>query len=104
MLLTTTPTVEGRPIREYHGIVTAEVILGVNVLKDIAASFRDFFGGRSKTYENSLKEGRDNALNELANKAVAMNANAVVGIKIDYETVGQGSMLMIVASGTAVTI
>lgn len=105
MLLTTTPTVEGRPIREYQGIVTAETIIGANVIRDFMASVTDFFGGRSRTYENVLIEGKEKALQELSDRAAAMGANAVVGVDLDYETVGQsGSMLMVVASGTAVTI
>lgn len=105
MLLTTTPTIEGHPIQNYHGIVTAETIIGANVFRDFAASMRDFFGGRSGSYETVLIEAKNTALNELSQRAAQMGANAVVGIDLDYETVGQSnSMLMVVATGTAVTI
>lgn len=105
MLLSTTPTIEGRPIREYKGIVTGETIIGANAIRDIAASFRDFFGGRSGSYEEVLREGKDTALAEMEERAQQLGANAVVGIDIDYETVGSGgSMLMVCCSGTAVVI
>lgn len=105
LLLTTTPTVEGRPVQRYCGIVSAETIIGANFLRDITAQFRDFFGGRSRSYERVLREGKETALMELSNQAEARGANAVVGIKLDYETVGaSGSMLMVVASGTAVIL
>lgn len=105
MLLTTTPTVEGKRVTEYKGIVTSEVIIGANFVKDIFASFRDFFGGRSNSYENVLKEAKVDALRELTQNAQIMGANAVIGIDLDYETLGQrGSMLMVTASGTAVKI
>lgn len=103
MLLTTTNTIEGRSIEDYKGVVSAEVIIGANFLKDIMGGLRDFFGGRSGTYEKVLDEARQNALNELTHKAQALGANAVIGIDLDFETVGSGgSMLMVVASGTAV--
>ena len=102
MLLTTTPTVEGRPIQQYIGIVTAEAIIGANIVKDIFAGIRDIVGGRSGTYEKVIEEARMNALRELEEKAMRMGANAVVGIDLDFETVGSGgSMLMVVATGTA---
>ena len=105
MLLTTTPTVEGRPIQQYIGIVTAEAIIGANIVKDIFAGIRDIVGGRSGTYERVIEEARTNALQELEQKAMQMGANAVVAIDLDFETVGQGgSMLMVVATGTAVKI
>ncbi|MGN1240861.1 MAG: YbjQ family protein [Alloprevotella sp.] len=105
MLLTTTHSIEGRPVTRYCGIVSSEVIIGANFVKDIFASFRDFFGGRSKAYEDVLAEAKEKALTELSQKAERCGANAVVGIKLDYETVGaSGSMLMVVASGTAVVI
>lgn len=105
MLLTTTPTIEGHPIIDYKGIVTAETIIGANAVRDFMASMRDFFGGRSKSYEDVLIEAKNTALAELSQRASQMGANAVVGIDLDYETVGQsGSMLMVVASGTAVVI
>lgn len=105
MLLTTTPTVQGHNITQYYGVVTGETIIGANVFKDFVASLTDFFGGRSTTYENVLREAKDAALNEMSQRAEAMGANAVVGIDLDYETVGQaGSMLMVTCSGTAVRI
>ena len=98
LLLTTTPTIEGRPVLQYLGIVTAETIFGTNVFRDIFASVRDFIGGRSRSYE-------EEALRELSERAEALGANAVVGVDFSYETVGQsGSMLMVVCSGTAVRI
>lgn len=105
MLLSTTPTIEGHPIREYKGVVTGEVIIGANVIKDFMAGLTDFFGGRSGTYEKVLIEAKDNAMNEMMQRAMAIGANAVVGIDIDYETIGQSSsMLMVATSGTAVVI
>ena len=105
MLLTTTPTIEGQPIREYKGIVTGETIIGANFMKDLFAGIRDIIGGRSGSYEKVLREAKDTALAEMEQRAASMGANAVVGIDIDYETVGQsGSMLMVAESGTAVVI
>ena len=105
MLVTTTPTIEGRPIQQYIGIVTAEAIIGANIVKDIFAGIRDIVGGRSGTYERVIEEARINALQELEAKAAEMGANAVVGVDLDFETVGHGgSMLMVVAMGTAVRI
>lgn len=105
MVLSTTPTIEGSPIREYKGIVTGETIIGANVFKDFMAGLRDFFGGRSGTYEKVLAEAKDTSLSEMAESARQMGANAVVGIDLDYETIGQGnSMLMVTCSGTAVVI
>lgn len=105
MLMTTTNTVEGRPIQEYLGIVTAETIIGANIIKDLFAGIRDIVGGRSATYEKVIAEARTNALQELEGKAMQMGANAVVAIDLDFETVGSGgSMLMVVATGTAVKI
>lgn len=105
MILTTTPTVEGHTIKEYKGIVFGEVITGVNFLKDFAASIRDIIGGRSGSYEGELIKARENALKELRERAAAMGADAVVGIDIDYEVIGErGSMLMVSASGTAVRL
>ncbi len=105
MLLSTTPTIEGHPIREYKGVVTGETIIGANVVKDFMAGLTDFFGGRSSTYEKVLIEAKDTAMNEMMQRASALGANAVVGIDIDYETIGQGSsMLMVAVSGTAVVI
>lgn len=105
MLLTTTPTIEGQPIREYKGIVTGETIIGANFIKDLFAGIRDIIGGRSGSYEKVLREAKDTALAEMEQRAASMGANAVVGIDVDYETVGQsGSMLMVAVSGTAVVI
>ena len=105
MILTTTPSVEGRAIAEYKGIVFGEVISGVNFLKDFTASIRDIIGGRSNTYEKELVNARENALKELSERAAAQGADAVVGIDIDYEVLGQGNgMLMVTASGTAVKL
>ena len=105
MITTTTPDIQGRTIQQYLGVVSAEVIIGANVFKDIFAGLRDIFGGRSGTYEKVLEEARNNALAELVSKAERMGANAVVGIDLDFETIGNGgSMLMVVASGTAVRI
>lgn len=105
MLFTTTPTIEGCPIKQYLGVVTGETIIGANAFKDIKAAFTDFFGGRSGTYERVLIEAKDTSMNEMAERAAQMGANAVVGIDIDYETIGQGgSMLMVACSGTAVII
>ncbi|MBC6491784.1 heavy metal-binding domain-containing protein [Flavihumibacter stibioxidans] len=105
MILSTTPTLEGKPIQQYMGIVTAETIIGANVIKDIFAGLRDFFGGRSGTYERVLQEAKDYAMQELMEKARLAGANAVVGVDLDFETIGaNGSMLMVIASGTAVRI
>jgi uncharacterized protein YbjQ (UPF0145 family) len=105
MLVTTTPTVEGRRISKYCGIVTGEAILGANLFKDLFAGVRDIVGGRSATYEKELQRARDIALAELRERAAQMGANAVVGIDLDYEVLGQGNgMLMVSASGTAVVL
>ena len=105
MILTTTPAIEGHTIREDKGVVFGEVITGVNFLKDFAASIRNFVGGRSGSYENELVEARQKAMDEMAQRARSMGANAVVGIDIDYEVLGSDNgMLMVTASGTAVII
>ena len=105
MILTTTPQIEGHPIREYKGLVTGETIIGANVIKDIKASIKDFFGGRSGSYERVLIEAKETSLKEMTTRAQSMGANAIVGIDIDFETVGEsGSMLMVATSGTAVVI
>lgn len=105
MLLSTTPTLEGRPIQNYLGVVTAETIIGANIFRDFFAGIRDIIGGRSGSYEQVLREAKAEALRELQDEARRLGANAVVGIDLDYETVGQsGSMLMVTASGTAVVI
>ena len=105
MILTTTPSIEGRTIIEYKGIVFGEVISGVNLIKDFGASIRDIIGGRSSSYENELLTARTKALKELEERARAMGADAVVGIDLDYEVLGaKGGMLMVSASGTAVRL
>ena len=103
MIITTTQKIEGRQIMEYRGIVFGEVITGVNVMKDIAAGMRNFFGGRSSTYEEELMSAREQALAELEQRAAERGANAVVGVDIDYEVLGANNgMLMVTASGPAV--
>ena len=105
MIVTTTALVEGQPVREYKGIVTGEVIVGANIFRDLFASITDIVGGRSGKYENVLSRAREEAMDELKAKAAALGANAVVGVDLDYEVLGQnGSMLMVSISGTAVTI
>jgi uncharacterized protein YbjQ (UPF0145 family) len=105
MLITTTNVVEGRPVQEYLGVINAQSIIGANIFKDIFAGLRDVFGGRSKTYEKVLEQAKEDALRELTEKAQAIGANAVIGVDLDFETVGSGgSMLMVIATGTAVRI
>jgi uncharacterized protein YbjQ (UPF0145 family) len=105
LTLTTTPTIEGKKIRDYRGIVTGEAIIGANIFKDFFAGIRDIVGGRSAAYEAELRSARELALQEMAEAARQQGGNAVVGIDLDYEVVGQGgSMLMVCASGTAVTV
>ena len=105
MMVTTTPTVEGHRILSYRGVVTGETIIGANVFKDFFASIRDIIGGRSGSYESVLLEAKDTSMREMIERAQQMGANAVVGVDIDYETIGaQGSMLMVAVSGTAVVI
>lgn len=105
MILTTTPSVEGRNIVEYKGIVFGEVVAGVNFFKDFGAGIRNIIGGRSSSYEGELIEAREDALRELSERASRLGADAVVGIDIDYEVLGEaGGMLMVTASGTAVKL
>ncbi|MBQ4138239.1 MAG: heavy metal-binding domain-containing protein [Muribaculaceae bacterium] len=105
MILSTTPTIEGHTIREYKGVVTGETIIGANVFKDFFAGIRDIVGGRAGSYEKVLRDARDSSMREMIQQAQTMGANAVVGIDIDYETIGaNGSMLMVAVSGTAVVI
>ena len=105
MIITTTPTIEGREILEYKGLVFGEVITGVNFIKDFGAGLRDIFGGRSEGYEEELIDARNEALGELKMRAEKIGADAVVGTKMDYEVLGQaGSMLMVTVSGTAVSL
>ncbi len=105
MILSTTPTIEGHTIKEYKGVVTGETIIGANFIKDFFAGIRDVLGGRSKSYEKVLAEAREESMQEMQERAFMLGANAIVGIDIDYETVGEGnSMLMVAVSGTAVNI
>ena len=104
MIMTTTPGIEGKPIRDYRGIVTGEAILGANIFKDFFAGIRDIVGGHSAAYEKELKRAREIAFGEMEEVASLAGANAVVGIDLDYEVVGGGSMLMVSVSGTAVLI
>ena len=105
MIITTTHTIEGHPIREYKGLVTGETIIGANFVKDFFAGLRDIVGGRSGAYERVLREAKDTALKEMEEHARAIGANAIVGIDLDYEALGaNSSMLMVTASGTAVVI
>ncbi|AVZ78246.1 hypothetical protein C3497_01255 [Zoogloeaceae bacteirum Par-f-2] len=103
MVLSTTPTLEGRPIRKYLGVVTGEAIIGANIFKDMFASIRNIVGGRAGAYERSLADARQVAMDEMAEQAARLGANAVVGIDIDYEVLGaDNGMLMVCVSGTAV--
>lgn len=105
MLHTTTSVIEGKKITSYKGLVTGEVILGANIFKDFMAGIRDIVGGRSGSYERTLREARQSAVKEMEEAAAALGANAIVGIDIDYETIGKaGSMLMVSVSGTAVVV
>lgn len=105
MILSTTPTIEGRTIKEYKGVVTGETIIGANFVKDFFASIRDVVGGRAGSYENVLSEARETSMREMKERAARLGANAVVGIDVDYETIGQGnSMMMVAVSGTAVVL
>ena len=105
MLVTTTNTVEGHPIQQYLGVISAQSIIGANIFKDIFAGLRDIVGGRSGTYERVIEEAKQNALAELQQKGQQMGANAIVAVDLDFETIGSnGSMLMVVATGTAVKI
>lgn len=105
MLVTTTPIIEGKRITRYYGIVSGETIIGANVFRDFLAGIRDFVGGRSGAYEEVLRKAKDTAIKEMEEQAARMGANAVIGVDLDYETVGgSGSMLMVTATGTAVTI
>ena len=103
MIITTTSTVDGKPVQQYLGIINAQSIIGANIFKDIFAGLRDVFGGRSKTYEKVLEQAKEDALRELAQKAQAIGADGILGVDLDFETVGSGgSMLMVIATGTAV--
>jgi len=105
MIISTTPSLENKKIIEYKGIVFGEVISGVDFIKDFAAGLTNFFGGRSGSYEGELIQARENAIQEMENRAKSMGANAIVGVDIDYEVLGQANnMLMVTASGTAVVV
>lgn len=105
MMLTTTPTIEGRRIKEYLGVVAGEAILGTNFFKDFFANIRDIVGGRSGAYEKELRRARETAFQEIQEEALTLGANAIVGIDLDYEVMGEtGSMLMVSISGTAVVL
>lgn len=105
MIVTTTPTIEGKKIVDYKGIVFGEVISGVDFIKDFAAGLTNFFGGRSGSYEGELIQARERAIAEMTERAMSIGANAIVGVDIDYEVLGQANnMLMVTASGTAVVV
>ena len=105
MLISTTPTLEGKTIVEYKGIVFGEVVAGIDFIKDFAAGLTNFFGGRSKSYEGESIQARENAIQEMSERAAKMGANAIVGVDVDYEVLGQGNnMMMVIASGTAVVV
>ena len=105
MLRSTTPTLEGRPIRQYHGVVTGEAIIGANIFKDMFASIRNVVGGRAGAYESTLSDAREAAMEDMREVAAKLGANAIVGIDIDYEVLGaDNGMLMVCVSGTAVSI
>lgn len=105
MLITTTHTVEGQPVAEYLGLVTGEAIIGAHIFKDLFAGIRDLVGGRSEAYESTIREAREAAVREMQAEAEQRGGNAVIGVDIDYEVVGQGgSMMMVTVSGTAVRL
>ncbi len=105
MLVLTTPSIEGKKIVRYYGIVSGEAILGANIFKDFFAGIRDIVGGRSAAYEKELRQAKNIAITEMTEAAKALGANAVIAVDLDYETIGGGSgnMLMVSASGTAIT-
>jgi uncharacterized protein YbjQ (UPF0145 family) len=105
MIITTTTSVEGRPVQQYLGVVTGEVIVGANIFKDLFAGIRDIVGGRSGAYESTLRDAREQAFREMEEEAGSLGGNAVIGVDIDYEVIGkEGSMLMVSVSGTAVRL
>ena len=105
MILSTTPTIDGYTIRGYKGVVTGETIIGANVFKDFFAGIRDIVGGRAGSYEKVLREAKNTSMEEMQERAMKLGANAIIGIDVDYETIGQNnSMLMVAVSGTAVVI
>jgi uncharacterized protein YbjQ (UPF0145 family) len=105
MIITTTTAIDGRPVQQYLGVVTGEVIVGANIFKDLFAGIRDIVGGRSGAYESTLRDAREQAFQEMEEEAGALGGNAVIGVDIDYEVIGkEGSMLMVSVSGTAVRL
>jgi uncharacterized protein YbjQ (UPF0145 family) len=105
MIITTTPSIEGKPVQEYLGIVMGEAIIGANIVKDIFAAVRDVVGGRAGAYEDALRTARQEALREMSSRAAELGADAVVGVDIDYEVLGKaGGMLMVTSAGTAVKV
>ena len=104
MLTLTTPTIDGKKILKYHGIVSGEAILGANIFRDFFAGIRDIVGGRSAAYEKELRRAKAIAIEEMQKEAQSTGANAVISVDLDYETIGKGTMLMVSASGTAVTV
>ncbi|MDQ0221931.1 putative heavy metal-binding protein [Streptococcus moroccensis] len=105
MIITTSQTIDGRQVTDYKGIVFGEVITGINVLKDLGAGLRNIFGGRSGSYEGELTEARETALKEMEDRAIALGADAVIAVKMDYEVLGaDNGMLMVTCSGTAVKL
>ena len=105
MILSTTKNIDGKTVKNYLGIVTGETIIGANIVKDVFASIRDIVGGRSGSYEKVLREAKDTALKEMTENAKRLNADAILGVDLDYETVGnRGGMLMVTASGTAINL
>lgn len=105
MIVTTTPTIEGRPVKDYLGVVTGEAVIGANVFRDLFAGIRDVIGGRSGSYEEVFREARESALREMTEEAKSRGADAIIGVDIDYEAgVSQGTMMMVACSGTAVRL
>ena len=104
MLITTTPNVEGQQVIHYRGLVTGEAIIGANIFRDLLSSMRDIVGGRSKAYEEALEKTRHAATEEMISRAIALKANAVIGVDLDYEVFGEGGMMLVSVSGTAVLL
>ena len=104
MIISTTPTIQGKEITEYKGLVTGEAILGANIVRDFFAGVRDIVGGRSEAYEKELAKAREIAMQEMTERAQELGADAIIGIDLDYETIGGGGMLMVAISGTAVKL
>jgi uncharacterized protein YbjQ (UPF0145 family) len=104
MIITSTPLIQGKEITEYCGLVTGEAILGANIVRDFFAGIRDIVGGRSEAYEKELTKAREIAVQEMTERAEALGADAVIGVDLDYETIGGGGMLMVAVSGTAVKL